>query len=151
MQLCPQGIAMIPVKRWSHCSSDALSHLYSTALFFSLLCCRIAQQGGTFCEEAGAATYFSDFSQMGKLKSNWVVEAIALAYISRGLQPMGFLWAYSTRRMAASWALFRGVSVHDTCSAINWSSPLTSVQFFMADVAGSSVVRLCMTSAVVGY
>ncbi|XP_038128389.1 uncharacterized protein LOC119774782 [Cyprinodon tularosa] len=75
--------------------------------------------------------------------AHWVVEAIALAYGSRGLQPPAGLRAHSTRGMAASWALFRGVSVQDICSAANWSSPLTFVRFYMLDVSGP-----CMASAV---
>ncbi|KAK0152765.1 hypothetical protein N1851_005700 [Merluccius polli] len=43
--------------------------------------------------------------------SHWIVEAISLAYDCRGLQPPLGLKAHSTRGMATSWALFRGVSV----------------------------------------
>ncbi|KAK0154188.1 Potassium voltage-gated channel subfamily H member 4 [Merluccius polli] len=45
--------------------------------------------------------------------SHWIMEAISLAYGCKGLQPPQGLRAHSTRGMAASWALFRGVSVQD--------------------------------------
>lgn len=46
---------------------------------------------------------------------HWVVEAIALAYTSQGLQPPEGLRAHSTRGVAVSWALFRGVCIQDIC------------------------------------
>ncbi|XP_047663485.1 uncharacterized protein LOC113652359 [Tachysurus fulvidraco] len=49
--------------------------------------------------------------------SHWIVEAISVAYGCRGLQPPEGLRAHSTRGMAMSWALLRGVSVLDICSA----------------------------------
>ncbi len=49
--------------------------------------------------------------------SHRIVEAISLAYICKGLQPPRGLKAHSTRGMATSWALLRGVSVQDICSA----------------------------------
>ena len=73
--------------------------------------------------------------------SHWVVEAIALAYTSQGLQPPAALRAHSTRGMAASWALFRGVSVQDICAAASWSSTLTFVRFYMLDVSAPCVAR----------
>lgn len=53
-----------------------------------------------------------------------MVEAIALAYASRGLQPLVGLLVPSTRVMAASWDLFSGVSVQAICTAARWSSSL---------------------------
>lgn len=41
----------------------------------------------------------------------WVVEAIALANTSQGLQPPAFLQVHSTHGLAAYWALFRRVTV----------------------------------------
>ncbi len=78
--------------------------------------------------------------------AHWVVEAIALAYKSRDLQPPAGLRAHSTRGMAASWALFRGVSVQDICSAASWSSPLTFVRFYMLDVSGPCVASAVLES-----
>ena len=71
--------------------------------------------------------------------SHWIVEAISLAYESRGLQPPHGLRAHSTRGMATSWALFRGVSVHDICAAASWATPHTFVRFYRLDVSGPSV------------
>ncbi|XP_030199953.1 uncharacterized protein LOC115533546 [Gadus morhua] len=71
--------------------------------------------------------------------SHWIVEAISLAYESRGLQPPHGLRAHSTRGMATSWALFRGVSVRDICAAASWATPHTFVRFYRLDVSGPSV------------
>lgn len=78
--------------------------------------------------------------------SHWVVETIALAYTSQGLQPPAGLRAHSTRGLAASWALFRGVSVQDICAAVSWSSPLTFVRFYMLDVSALCVARAVLES-----
>ncbi|KAK5915714.1 hypothetical protein CesoFtcFv8_001280 [Champsocephalus esox] len=73
--------------------------------------------------------------------SHWIVEAIALAYTSQNLQaPLG-LRAHSTRGLATSWALFKGVSIQDICAAASWSSPLTFVRFYRLDVSAPSVAR----------
>ncbi|KAK0133511.1 hypothetical protein N1851_030971 [Merluccius polli] len=71
--------------------------------------------------------------------SHWIVEAISLAYGCRGLQPPLGLKAHSTRGMATSWALFRGVSVRDICAAACWATPHTFVRFYRLDVSGPSV------------
>ncbi|XP_016369319.1 uncharacterized protein LOC107709377, partial [Sinocyclocheilus rhinocerous] len=55
--------------------------------------------------------------------SHWLVEAIALAYESMGVQPPGNIRAHSTRGLAASWASWAGVSLQDICSAASWASP----------------------------
>ena len=78
--------------------------------------------------------------------SHWVVEAIALAYTSQGLLPPSGLRAHSTRGLAASWALFRGVSVQDICAAASWSSPLTFVRFYRLDVSAPCVARAVLQS-----
>ncbi|KAI2667323.1 Signal recognition particle SEC65 subunit [Labeo rohita] len=46
--------------------------------------------------------------------SHWIVEAISLAYSSKGLVPPPGLRAHSTRGMSTSWALFKGVTLQDT-------------------------------------
>ena len=66
--------------------------------------------------------------------SHWIVQAIVLAYNNRGLQAPEGLKAHSTRGMATSWALFRGVSVQDICAAASWSSPHTFIRFYRLDV-----------------
>ena len=56
--------------------------------------------------------------------SHWIVEAISLAYECKGLQAPQGLRAHSTRGMAASWALFRGVSVKEICAAASFCEVL---------------------------
>ncbi|XP_058879441.1 uncharacterized protein LOC131737040, partial [Acipenser ruthenus] len=62
--------------------------------------------------------------------SHWIVDAIKLAYESAGLPPPGQLKAHSTRGMATSWALFRGVPVSDICAAASWATPHTFMRFY---------------------
>ena len=57
--------------------------------------------------------------------SQWIVGAISLVYTRGGSQPPAGLRAHSTRGLASSWALFKGVSIQDICAATSWSSPLT--------------------------
>lgn len=73
--------------------------------------------------------------------SHWVVEAIVLAYESRGLQPPEGLRAHSTRGMATSWALFKGTSVRDICAAASWASPHTFIRFYRLDVTEASLAH----------
>ncbi|KAK0156393.1 hypothetical protein N1851_000309 [Merluccius polli] len=73
--------------------------------------------------------------------SHWIVEAISLAYGCKGLQPPQGLRAHSTRGMATSWALFRGVSMQDICAAVSWATPHTFVRFYRLDVSGPSVAQ----------
>lgn len=71
--------------------------------------------------------------------SHWIVGAITLAYISKGLQPPSGLRAHSTRGMAASWALFEGTPVEDICAAANWATPHTFVRFYRLDVTAPTL------------
>ena len=71
--------------------------------------------------------------------SHWIVEAISLAYGCKGLKPPHGLRAHSTRGMATSWTLFRGVSVRDICAAASWATLHTFVSFYRLDVSGHSV------------
>ncbi|KAJ8380689.1 hypothetical protein SKAU_G00014670 [Synaphobranchus kaupii] len=73
--------------------------------------------------------------------SHWLVEAISRAYEYSGLQVPDGLWAHSTRGMATSWALFRGVSVQDICAAASWATPHTFVRFYRLDVTAPSVAH----------
>ena len=66
--------------------------------------------------------------------SHWIVEAISVAYSSRGPSLPQGVKAHSTRGMVASWALFKGISVSDICAAASWSSPHTFVRFYRLDV-----------------
>ncbi|XP_032363907.1 uncharacterized protein LOC116677742 [Etheostoma spectabile] len=73
--------------------------------------------------------------------SHWIVEAISLAYECKGLQAPRGLRAHSTRGMATSWALFRGVSVAEICAAASWATPHTFVRFYRLDVSGPSLAQ----------
>ena len=80
--------------------------------------------------------------------ARWIVEAIRAAYASAGqLAPEG-IRAHSTRGVAASWALFQGVSVEDMCAAASWSSHHTFVKYYSLDVSGSHFARAVLSSAV---
>ena len=66
--------------------------------------------------------------------SRWIVDAIASAYASKGLNcPLG-VRAHSTRGMASSWAWSSGVSIHDICMAAGWASLSTFVRFYNLEV-----------------
>ena len=73
--------------------------------------------------------------------SHWIVDAIRLAYESKGLQAPVGLRAHSTRGMATSWALFKGVSVQDICKAASWASPHTFVRFYRLDVTAPTLAH----------
>ncbi len=60
--------------------------------------------------------------------SHWVRDAISLAYEARNLPSPLSLRAHSTRGVASSQALFRGVPLEDICVAAGWSSPHTFCQ-----------------------
>lgn len=78
--------------------------------------------------------------------SHWIVEAIAQAYSSKGLSLPEGLRAHSTRGMAASWALFKGVPIEQVCSAASWSSPHTFVRFYRLDVVAPTVAQSVLSS-----
>ncbi|CAM4719244.1 unnamed protein product [Leuciscus chuanchicus] len=60
--------------------------------------------------------------------SRWIVDAIALAYTTKGLQcPLG-VRAHSTRSVASSWAWSSGISLQDICTAAGWASPSTFIR-----------------------
>ncbi len=77
--------------------------------------------------------------------SHWVRDAISLAYKARELPSPLSLWAHSTRGVASSQALFRGVPLEDICVEAGWSSPHTFVRFYNLDVdtaPGSQVLSV---------
>ena len=82
--------------------------------------------------------------------SHWIVEAISLAYRGKGLQPPQGLRAHSTRGMATSWALFRGVSVQEICAAASWATPHTFVRFYRLDVSKPSLAQAVLESNMPG-
>ncbi|XP_073320639.1 uncharacterized protein [Pagrus major] len=105
-------------------------------------------QGVRLCDQL-----FVCFANLAKGKalskqrlSHWIVEAISIAYSSRGIPfPQG-VRAHSTRGMAASWALFKGVSVSDICTAASLSSPHTFVRFYRLDVTAPSVAHSVLSA-----
>ena len=73
--------------------------------------------------------------------SRWVVDAIKMAYDSAGVPVPEGLRAHSTRGVAASWAVTRGVSVEEVCMVANWSSPSTFLTFYNLDVSASTMAH----------
>ena len=66
--------------------------------------------------------------------SRWIVDAIGLAYESKGLHcPLG-IRAHSTRGMASSWAWTSGIPIEDICAAAGWASPSTFIRFYNLQV-----------------
>lgn len=61
--------------------------------------------------------------------SHWIVDAIAIAYASMGLQCPTGLKAHSTRGMASPWAWSSGVSIGIICAPTDWPSPSTFARF----------------------
>ncbi len=85
--------------------------------------------------------------------SHWVRDAISLAYEVRNLPSPLSLRVHSTRGVASSQALFRGVPLEDICVAAGWSSPHTFVRFYNLDVdtaPGSQVLSCLNRPYVVG-
>ncbi len=77
--------------------------------------------------------------------SHWVRDAILLAYEVRGLPSPLSVRAHSTRSVASSQALFRGVPLEEICVAAGWSSPHTFVRFYNLDLdtaPGSQVLSV---------
>ena len=62
--------------------------------------------------------------------SHWIVDAIALAYSAVEKAPPEGIKAHSTRGVAASWALLRGVSVENMCATASWSFHHTFVRYY---------------------
>ena len=73
--------------------------------------------------------------------SRWLLEAIRLAYASKGAKLPGGLKAHSTRTQASSWALTRGVSVQEVSLAANWSSAFKFADFYKLDLAAPSLAH----------
>ncbi len=77
--------------------------------------------------------------------SHWVRDAISLAYEAWNLPSPLSLRAHSTRGVASSQALFRGLPLEDICVAAGWSSMHTFVRFYNLDVdtaPGSQVLSV---------
>ncbi len=77
--------------------------------------------------------------------SHWVRDAISLAYETQNLPSPLSLRAHSTRGVASSQALFRGVPLEDICVAAGWYSSHTFVRFYNLDIdtaPGSQVLSV---------
>lgn len=73
--------------------------------------------------------------------SHWAVNAIVMCYKDKNVQSPPGLRAHSTRGMATSWALFKGVSIQDICAAESWASPHTFVRYYRLDVTEPSLAH----------
>lgn len=67
--------------------------------------------------------------------SNWIVETITLAYKAAGRTLPWGITCHSTRAISSSWAVFRGVSLADICTAATWASPCLFARFYKVNVA----------------
>ena len=77
--------------------------------------------------------------------SQWLVEAIELAYVCKGEHPPVRVKAHSTRGLATSWALSKGVSVQDVCTAASWGSSSIFARFYRLDVTAAPVARAVLS------
>ncbi|KAL0198644.1 hypothetical protein M9458_007184, partial [Cirrhinus mrigala] len=62
--------------------------------------------------------------------SHWLVNAIRMAYLARGLPCPLEVRAHSTRGVTASAALANGASLTDICRAAGWATPNTFARFY---------------------
>ncbi len=76
--------------------------------------------------------------------SHWVRDAILLAYEVRGLPSPLSIRAHSTRSVASSQALFRGVLLENICVAAGWSSLHTFIRFYNINLDMLQVLRFCL-------
>ena len=79
--------------------------------------------------------------------SQWIVEAIRIAYTSKGVQPPEVLRAHSTRGVSTSWALLKGVSIQEVCTAASWSSTSTFARYYNLDMAAPPVAHAVLAAA----
>ncbi len=84
--------------------------------------------------------------------SHWVRDAISLTFEVRGLSSPLSDWANSTRSVASSQVLFRGVPLEYICVAAGWSSQHTFIRFYNLDLdmAPGSQVLSAWTSPLSG-
>ncbi len=62
--------------------------------------------------------------------SNWIIQAIVLAYQVHGLPSTVALRAHSSRGKASSRALLSGVPLQEICDVAGWSTPHTFIWFY---------------------
>lgn len=72
--------------------------------------------------------------------SNWIVETVILAYKAAGKPLPWGLTCHSNRVISISWAVFRGDSLADICTATTWASPCTFARFYKLNVAAHHAV-----------
>ncbi len=83
--------------------------------------------------------------------STWIVEAISIAYEAHGLAtPLG-IRAHSTRAVASSKALSKGVSLQDVCVAAGWSTPHTVIRYHSLDIHSTPGSKCLAVTLVLGY
>ena len=67
--------------------------------------------------------------------ARWLVSVIKHAYEAQGFPYPKNYRAHDTRRMAVSWALYKGASLKEILQAAHWSSESTFTSFYLKDVA----------------
>ncbi len=73
------------------------------------------------------------------LVPSWDLTIALEAYESHGSQPLKSLWYHSTRGIATSWDLFRGISVSDICATASWAYPHILIRYCHLDVTVPSL------------
>lgn len=91
-----------------------------------------------FCQSEQLFVYFRGSAKRQPASkqwlSHWVVDAIALAYCSWGMEcPIG-VRAHLTRAVASLWVWTKGVSIKDICMVAGWSSQNTFARCYNLDV-----------------
>lgn len=66
--------------------------------------------------------------------AHWVPEAITSAHRFADITAPASARCHSTHAVATSWAVLRGISLVDICSAATWSSPCTFSRFYCVNV-----------------
>ena len=78
--------------------------------------------------------------------SHWICEGIARAYMEAGREVPKFK-AHSTRGLAASAALYAGVSMDSVMSTAMWSSPHTFISHYLTDQSALTVAGAVLGTA----
>ena len=73
--------------------------------------------------------------------SKWLVSTISLAYELQNKPLPEGLRAHSTRAVATSMALLRGVDIQDICRAATWSNVSTFVTHYRLDLQAKNETR----------
>ena len=68
-----------------------------------------------------------------------------MAYSAKGLEAPVGLHAHSTRGVATSWALFKGVSLQEVCENTSWASPTTFMRFYRLDVTAPRLAHAVLS------